>query len=242
MNCIIVDDEPLARQLLESYVNRIDELTLVKCCSNAIDAHSLLEKAHVDLVLLDIDMPQTSGIELLRSLQIKPRVIFTTAYREYALEAFDLDVVDYLLKPINFNRFLHAISKIKQLKQYEPEKAPVEETNYQDAFLFLKENREMKKVFLKDILFIESLRDYVRVKTITQEIISYQKISYLEQRLPQQKFVRVHRSFIVPIERVCAFTQSSVKVDSTEIPIGRNYKNAALLLLKKNSMLHQFER
>lgn len=239
MNCIIIDDEPLARQLLASYVNRIEELTLVNCCSNAIEAISLLEQVHIDLILLDIDMPQTSGIELLKSLQVKPRVIFTTAYREYALEAFDLDVVDYLLKPINFNRFLHAISKIKQLKQYEPEKAIPVRTNYDDTFLFLKENREMKKIFLKDILFIESLRDYVRVKTIAQEVISYQKISYLEQRLPQQKFVRVHRSFIVPVERVSAFTQSSVKVNSIEIPIGRNYKNAALLLLKKNSMLHQ---
>ncbi len=241
MNCIIVDDEPLARQLLESYIQQIDELTLLKSCKNAIEALALLERANIDLILMDIDMPVTSGIELLKSLQVSPHVIFTTAYREYALDAYDLDVVDYLLKPINFNRFLHAIAKIKQLKQYEPEKVVTAHSRYEDTFLFLKENREMKKIFLKDILFIESLRDYVRVKTITQEVISYQKISYLEQRLPQQKFIRVHRSFIVPVERVSAFTQSSVKVDSTNIPIGRNYKNATLSLLKKRSMLHQLD-
>ena len=242
MNCIIVDDEPLARQLLESYVGQIDELTLVKCCNNANEAVALLQETRIDLILLDIDMPDKSGIDLLKSLQAKPAVIFTTAYREYALEAYDLDVVDYLLKPINFDRFLHALAKITQLKQYAPEKVVPAHTRYEDTFLFLKENREMKKVFLKDILFIESLRDYVRVKTITQEVISYQKISYLEQRLPQQKFVRVHRSFIVPVERVSVFTQSSVKVDSIEIPIGRNYKNATLSLLKKQSMLHQLDK
>ncbi|HKZ38878.1 MAG TPA: response regulator transcription factor, partial [Chryseolinea sp.] len=190
MKCMIVDDEPLARELLESYVLQIDELKLVKSSSNAIEAFTFMQYNAVDLLFLDIQMPQITGIELLRSLKNKPPVILTTAYREYAFEAFDLDVVDYLLKPISFDRFLRGIGKIKQLKQH-IELVSNEDAipSFNNAYLYLKENREMVKVFLNDILYIESLRDYVRVKTNKQEVITYQKISYLEQKLPANKFI-----------------------------------------------------
>jgi DNA-binding LytR/AlgR family response regulator len=234
MRCLIIDDEPLARQLLESYLQKIDELKLVKSCSHALEAFTLLQEKPVDLIFLDIEMPQVSGIELLRSLKNKPRVILTTAYRDYAFEAFDLDVVDYMLKPISFDRFLRGIGKIKQLKQYDPVQE-TEVTDFQDAYVYLKENREMVKIFLKDILYIESLRDYVRVKTLDREVITYQKISYLEQKLPQNKFIRVHRSFMIAIDKVVAFTPTSVRVGITEIRIGRNYKNTALKLLTNQS-------
>jgi DNA-binding LytR/AlgR family response regulator len=241
MRCLIVDDEPLARQLLESYVRKIEELVLVKSCGNALEVFAALQLNTVDLIFLDIEMPNITGIELLRSLQHKPHVILTTAYREYAFEAYNLDVVDYLLKPISFDRFLRSIAKIKQLQRYEPVRED-EKNNvfYDEAYLYLKENREMIKVFLKDILYIESLRDYVRVKTTKQEVITYQKISYLEQKLPQNKFIRVHRSFMIAVDKVTSFAHNSIKLSSIEIPVGRNYKNMALSLLKNQSALPTF--
>ncbi|HTF20085.1 MAG TPA: LytTR family DNA-binding domain-containing protein [Chryseolinea sp.] len=229
MKCLIVDDEPLARQLLESHVSRIGELSLVASCGNALDAFDVLQTHGIELLFLDINLPRTSGIELLKSLQQKPRVIFTTAYREYAFEAYDLDVMDYLLKPISFDRFLRAIGKIRQLKKYQPaDEHGSTPASYDEAFLYLKENREQVKVFLKDILYIESLRDYVRIKTANREVVTYQKISYLEQRLPQSKFIRIHRSYIAALDHVVSFTNSQVKVGDFTIPIGRNYRTFAL--------------
>jgi DNA-binding LytR/AlgR family response regulator len=239
MKCMIVDDEPLARELLEGYVARISDLKLANSFANAVEAFSFLQEKPVDLLFLDIEMPQVTGIELLRSLKDKPRVILTTAYREYAFEAYDLDVVDYMLKPISFDRFLRAIGKVKQLKQ--PLDISFDETDniqsFDDAYIYLRENREMVKVFLKDIIYIESLRDYVRVKTVKQEVITYQKISYLEQKLPQSKFIRVHRSFIVAIDKVTSYTPANIKVASAEIPVGRNYKNMAMKALTRNNVL-----
>jgi DNA-binding LytR/AlgR family response regulator len=239
MRCLIIDDEPLARELLESYIAKIEELKLIKSCGNALEAFSVLQEKSIDLIFLDIEMPQVTGIELLRSLRDRPRIILTTAYREYAFEAYDLDVVDYMLKPVTFERFLRGIGKIKQLKQYD---TPGEVTiplnsSFDDAYLYLKENREMVKVFLKDILYIESLRDYVRVKTVHREVITYQKISYLEQKLPQNKFLRIHRSFMVAIDKIISFSPSSVRINTTDIPIGRNYKNPTLKVLTQHSVL-----
>lgn len=239
MKCLIVDDEPLARQLLESYVLKVNGLSLVKSCEHAIEAFTVIQNRPVDLVFLDIQMPQVTGIDLLRSLKQRPRVILTTAYREYAFEAYDLDVVDYLLKPISFERFLRSISKIYQLKQ------PVEQgeelltgvQTFEEAYIYLREEREMVKVFLKDILYIESMRDYVRVKTHDRQIVTYQKISYLEQKLPEKKFVRIHRSFIVAYDKIASFTSQSVRIGALNIPIGRNYKNETLRVLNQNNVL-----
>jgi DNA-binding LytR/AlgR family response regulator len=239
MKCLIVDDEPLARELIESYVNRVEGLTLVKSCTNAVEAFSVIQQKPIDLIFLDIQMPQISGIDLLKSLKHRPRVILTTAFREYAFEAFDLDVVDYLLKPVSFERFLRSISKIYQLNQplEPPEYENPTQQSYEDTYIFFKEDREMVKVFLQDILYIESLRDYVRVKTVQKQIITYQKISYLEQKLPESSFIRVHRSFIVAIDKVTSFTASSVRLGTFEIPIGRNFKNQALKALNRNNVL-----
>jgi DNA-binding LytR/AlgR family response regulator len=238
MKCLIVDDEPLARELMESYLQKIEELKLVKSCNNALEAFTILQEQPIDLVFLDIDMPQVTGIELLRSLKEKPRVILTTAYREYAFEAYDLDVVDYMLKPISFERFLRGIGKIKQLKQYiSSAREEHSQTSFEDAYLYLKENRQMVKVFLKDIVYIESLRDYVRVKMKGKEVITYQKISYLEQKLPQNKFIRIHRSFIVAIDKITSFTPTSVNLEKVEIPIGRNYKIPAMKILTQHHIL-----
>jgi DNA-binding LytR/AlgR family response regulator len=237
MKCLVVDDEPLARTLMESYIRQTDTLTLLKSCSNALEAFAILKQTSVDLIFLDIHMPKISGIELLKSLKDKPKVILTTAYREYAMEAYDLDVVDYLLKPVTFDRFLRGVSKL-----YQTHGSPGSDGNtliksYDDSYIYFKEDREMVKVFLKDILYIESLRDYVRIKTASKQIITYQKISFLEQKLPENKFVRIHRSFIVSIDNVSSITFNSVKLGDIEIPVGRNYKQQAMKVLNKNNAL-----
>lgn len=240
MKCIIVDDEPLARELLTSYVGKIEELELLSSYSNAIDAFSALQRHQVDLMFLDIKMPQITGLDLIRSLKNPPKVILTTAYREYAYEAFDLDVIDYLLKPILFDRFLRGISKIHQLNRppESQENQNVLSKTYDDAYIYLKQDREMVKVYLKEILYIESLRDYVRVKTADQQVISYQRISYLEEKLPENKFLRIHRSYIIALDKVVSFTPQTVNIGQHSIPIGRYYKNETLKIMNRDNVLY----
>lgn len=239
MKCIIVDDEPLARELLTSYAQKVEGLRLLGTYCNAIEAFSALQHHQVDLMFLDIKMPQITGLDLIRSLKNPPQVILTTAYREYAYEAFDLDVVDYLLKPILFERFLRAISKIHQIKQpaENEEKQDALTKTYEDAYIYLKQDREMVKIFLKDILYIESLRDYVRVKTTLQQVISYQRISYLEEKLPDSKFLRIHRSYIIALDKVVSFTPQTVNIGKQNIPIGRYYKNETLKVMNRDNVL-----
>ncbi|GAB3340560.1 LytTR family DNA-binding domain-containing protein [Larkinella ripae] len=230
MNCVIIEDEPLALNLLESYVRRVEGLNLVRSYTNAVEAFTFLQSKTVDLLFLDIELPQISGLELLKSLKNRPPVIMTTAYRDYAVDAYDLDVVDYLLKPVTFERFLRSISKVYQGSQPVASEVPANPLthDFDRAYIFLREDREMVKVYLRDILYIESLRDYVRVKTQERQIITYQKISYLEQKLPENKFIRIHRSFLVAIEKVKAFTPLSVLIGEKNLPLGRNYKHQAL--------------
>jgi DNA-binding LytR/AlgR family response regulator len=239
MNCLIIDDEPLASELIKSYIERVDGLFVAKVCSNAVEAMTYLQSNSPDLIFLDIQMPKITGIDLMKSFTAKTKVIFTTAYRDYAIQAFDLDVIDYLLKPITFERFFKAISKVYNFR------APdiSQEFNHRllrdfDAsYIFLRSEREMTKVWLKDILYIESLRDYVRVKTNNTEIISYNKISYLEKILPENKFIRVHRSFIVPLDHIIAFSANNMNVNGHTIPIGRNYKNEAIKAITRANIL-----
>ncbi|MBX2963534.1 MAG: response regulator transcription factor [Cyclobacteriaceae bacterium] len=239
MKCLIVDDEPLARVLLEKYVNRVEGLSLVKSFPNAVEAFSFLQHTPVDLLLLDIQMPQITGLELISSLKQKPRVIFTTAHRDYAYEAYDLDAVDYLLKPIAFDRFLRSISKVYQL--YQPPatipEQPEHLKTYEDAHIYLKDGRTMVKVLLEDIVYIESLRDYIRVKTTGKQVVSYQKIGYMEHKLPTKKFMRVHRSYIVSLDKVTSYTMNHVQLNEVEVPIGRLYKKQVLKVLNRNNYL-----
>lgn len=239
LKCLIVDDEPLALEVLESYIDRIEGLELVAQCENAVKAFDILKRKQVDLVFLDIQMPKLTGIDFLKVLNPAPKVIFTTAYREYAIESYELNVVDYLLKPIAFNRFLMAVNKVMErpqevmLEPSEMEKELASNANY----IFLKADRKMVKVYLKDILYIESLKDYVRIKTHDKEVVSLQKISYLEQKLPEDCFVRIHRSFIVPINKIEAFSNHAVEVGGIELPIGRNYKIQVLERLNSDNSI-----
>lgn len=237
VRCLIVDDEPLAIEILQSYVERVDSLELVGTSTNAVKAFDILKNEKVDLLFLDIQMPKLTGIEFLKVLNPAPKVIFTTAYREYAVESYELNVVDYLLKPIAFDRFLRAINKVVENggSTYHSSMvtSPVQE---EDPYLFLKADRKMVRVFLKDITYIESLKDYVRVKTVDgKEIVSLQKISYLEDKLPSDCFLRIHKSFIVSLKKIEAYSSTTVEVAGVEIPIGRSYKSEVMKVLKDES-------
>lgn len=229
MKCIIVDDEPLAIEILESYVARIEELELTGTFRNAIAAFTFVQQNPVDLIFLDIEMPKLSGIDFLKTLKNHPKVIITTAYRDYAIEGFELEVVDYLLKPIPFERFLKSVGKVLSSRPESSAPTPVA----QDSFIYFKVDKKMVKTKIADILYIESIKDYVKVRTRDKEIITQQKISYLDESLPRAHFLRVHRSFIVNTDHIDAYTATDVEIEKFKVPIGRNYKNDVIKALSK---------
>jgi len=230
MKCIIVDDEPLAIEIVESYVARIEELELVGTFRNAIAAFTFVQQNTVDLIFLDIEMPKLSGIDFLKTLKHHPKVIITTAYRDYAIEGFELEVIDYLLKPIPFERFLKSVGKVLSSRT-EAGTAPAAAA--QDSFIYFKVDKKMVKTKIADILYIESIKDYVKVRTAEKEIITQQKISYLDESLPRAQFLRVHRSFIVNLDQIDAYTATDVEINKFKVPIGRNYKNDVMKVLSK---------
>jgi DNA-binding LytR/AlgR family response regulator len=227
LKCLLVDDEPLALQVLEKYVSGLPQLELVASCTNAFKAIEMLQKKKIDLVFLDIQMPKLSGISLVKTLQYRPKIIFTTAFKEYAVEAFDLDAVDYLVKPVSFERFLKAVNKA--LQQGEATEAEEEEetvVHSGSGFLYFRADRKMVKVFLDEIIYIESLKDYVKIhRRNNKPLIVKQSISTLEAMLPETGFVRIHRSFIVSVSKITAYTSHDVEIGSLELPIGRLYSN-----------------
>ena len=233
MNCIIVDDEPLAIEIVESYVSRVDQLQLSGTFRNAIAAFTFLQQNPVELIFLDIQMPRLSGIEFLKTLKSPPKVIFTTAFRDYALDGFELEVVDYLLKPISFERFLKAIAKAMHKDTAQTQLPKIQEPAA-DNYVFFKVDKKMVKTKMNDILYIESIKDYVKVRTAEKEIITQQKISYLEESLPKDQFLRIHRSFIINRERIDAYSATDVEIGKHHIPIGRNYKNDVIKALGKH--------
>lgn len=230
IQCLVVDDEPLARDVIRRYIESVPSLTLSGECGNAIEAMSFLQQQKVDLLFLDIHMPQIKGIDLLKILSHPPKVIFTTAYAEYALEGYELDAVDYLLKPIQFERFLKAVSKAFHFVKPSTAFAPVEETK-KEAYIYLRADRKMVKVLLQDIYYVESMKDYVKVYTGKGTIITKQSITAMEAMLPEQSFIRTHRSFIASIEKIKSFTTELIEIEKAEIPIGKLYRNNVMKLL-----------
>jgi two-component system LytT family response regulator len=231
IRCLIIDDEPPARDILARYIQQVPMLELAGECSNAIQALSFLQQTKVDLLLLDIRMPQLNGNDFLKTIKHPPKVIFTTAYPEYALEGYELDVVDYLLKPIPFDRFLKAINKIDTA---EPLPAIASATNdHTDTapFVYFRADRKMVKVLLQEILYIESMKDYVKVFTGAATIISKQSISSVEEMLPENKFIRTHRSFIISVEKIRSFTNELIEIDTATVPIGKLYRNMVMKVL-----------
>jgi DNA-binding LytR/AlgR family response regulator len=234
IRCLITDDEPLAIKVLENYISNLDYLELAGHCENAVETINFLQKTKVDLLFLDIQMPGLTGIDFLRTLRKPVKVILTTAYRDYALEGYDLNVLDYLLKPVSFERFLVAVNKYYTVRHHDQLPSLISANGNeqrQDRFIYLKAEKKMIKVFLRDILFIEGLKDYVRVKTTCQEIITYQKLSYLEEKLPDDHFLRIHRSFIVSIDKITSFNMVSVDIGPDTLPIGRWYKEGVMSIL-----------
>jgi DNA-binding LytR/AlgR family response regulator len=233
MKCIIVDDEPLAIEILESYVSKVEQLRLEGSFRNAISAFTFLQQHQVDLIFLDIQMPKLSGIDFLKTLKNPPKVIFTTAFRDYAIEGFELEVADYLLKPIPFDRFLKAVAKVLHQPVAQP-LVPSGKPDAGDDFVYFKVDKKMVKTRMTDILYIESIKDYVKVRTPEKEIITQQKISYLEESLPKEKFLRIHRSFIINRDRIDAYSATEIEIGKFHIPVGRNYKNDVMKALGKN--------
>ncbi|WP_448698069.1 LytR/AlgR family response regulator transcription factor [Mucilaginibacter sp. AW1-3] len=231
---LIVDDEPHAIEVIENHLQKFEQFDVVGKCNDAIQAFQLLQQKSVDLIFLDIKMPGMKGTDFLKNLKNAPKVIFTTAYSEYAIDAFELNAVDYLLKPVSFERFFRAIDKIYQLNDHKGNAQLVHENPVGDreSFLYLKVERKTIKVNVKDILWIESLRDYVKVVIKDQVYITKQKISLLEEMLPEKDFIRIHRSFIVATSKITSFYSGSIEIDRHELPIGRNYKQDVQKKLK----------
>jgi len=236
---LIVDDEPHAIEVIENHLQKFDAFEVVGKCRDAMQAFQLLQQKSIDLMFLDIKMPGMLGTDFLKNLKNAPRVIFTTAYSEYALDAFDLNAVDYLLKPISFERFFRAISKVYQLNDQKGNASMVYENPISDreSFLYLKVERKTIKVNIADILWIESLRDYVKVVVKDNVYITKQKISMLEEMLPEQNFIRIHRSFIVAVSKISSFYSYSIEVNGHELPIGRNYKQDVQRKLKTDGFV-----
>ena len=234
--CLIIDDEPLARDLIRNHIEKLENFEIVAECGDAMKALQELRDHKIDLMFMDIQMPQITGIEFLKILKNPPKVIITTAYREYALEGFELDVVDYLLKPITFERFLKSVNKYYQVIQEDVQNsAPVTEiVPSEEAFIYVKENKRVIKVYLHDILYIEGLSEYVQIYTDRKKIITKTSMTNLEERLPDDGFLRIHKSFIVSTSRIEAFTSSTIEVPGKALPIGRSYKNTVLSALQLN--------
>ena len=218
--CLIVDDEPLAIEIIETYLNRLEGFEIVSKCKNALEAFSVLEKNNIDLLFLDIQMPQLTGIEFLKSISQKPKVIFTTAYDDYAVEGYELDVLDYLVKPIAFDRFFKAINKFKTVTH----NISINDTIDRKDFIFVNENKKSHKINLSDILYVESLKDYVRIHTHKKTVVNKTTLSDFELQLNDNRFLRIHRSYLVNIDHVSAHTAKDIEIGKIELPIGISYK------------------
>ncbi|WP_026994028.1 LytR/AlgR family response regulator transcription factor [Flectobacillus major] len=242
LKTLIVDDEPLALDVLETFIQRVDGLELVGRCENGIQAFNLLQKGGIDLLFLDIEMPTLDGLELLKSLHNPPKVVITTAYRDYAVESFELDVVDYLVKPIPFQRFVKAVNKVLQKNE---EIDLVSEANTFKAAqpiekpeaMFIKVDKRIVKVYFADILFIESLKDYIRVHTATESYVTYQTMNGICEILPQDAFARIHKSFIVAIHKVTSIEANDLIVNSRSLPIGRSFREEILEKIYRTGVL-----
>lgn len=227
VKCLIVDDEVIAQNIIEGYIEPLDQFQLIGKCSNALEANNLLNNQSIDLIFLDLEMPNINGLAFLKNLSNPPKVIITTAYREYAIEGFDLDVVDYLLKPISHERFLKAVNKVLTKAHISDSPGP---------YIYLKVDMKMVKVIVEDILYIEGLSNYVKIFTSDKTLISYQKLSLLEEVLPSDQFRRSHRSYIINVNQITAFTSNDIEIGGLEIPIGGKYKAELLELLERKKI------
>jgi len=241
INVIIVDDEPLAQDVLETYISKIPEFNLVTKCNNAFEANDALKNHSIDLIFLDIQMPQLTGTDFLKTLANPPMVIFTTAYSNYAVEGFELNALDYLLKPISMERFIKAANKaIAAHSKGGASAVPTENDGREEDFFFVKADKKLMKVAYNDILYIEGLKDYVIIRMDSGRIITLQTMKSLEKKMPHQQFRRIHRSYIVNVDRIRAIDGNMVELveknQPKKLPIGKNYREDILSLINKNRL------
>ncbi|WP_282148282.1 LytR/AlgR family response regulator transcription factor [Algibacter lectus] len=231
ISCIIVDDESIARDVIANHLSKINNIDIVASCGNAIDAFNYLNKHKIDLVFLDINMPEISGISFAKSINKDIKIIFTTAYRDYAVEGFELQAVDYLLKPISFNRLLQAVTAyFDTYTTANSTKATILE---QHNFMFVRADRRMIKVDFASILYIESYSDYIKIHLENETIVTRETISAIEAKLPSDAFLRIHRSFIIALKSITSFTNEEVTINKTSLTISRSYKKDVLKVLEK---------
>ena len=222
IKCIIIDDEPLAISVIKNHLSEFQNIELIATFNTAIAALQTIEENEIDVVFLDINMPKMSGLEFLRTLSVKPHIIITTAYREFAVESFDLDVLDYLVKPIPFGRFFKSINKIQNRINLENEKHN-DTVIKEEPFIFLKVDKKMMKIKLNDILYIESLKDYIKVFTLIENYLVHKSMTSISEELPSDNFLRIHRSYTIAINKITSVEGNTVEIAKKRIPIGRNY-------------------
>jgi DNA-binding LytR/AlgR family response regulator len=240
MNTIIVDDEPLAIEILESFSAKIPELNVIAHCENAMEANEILKSEKVDLMFLDIQMPQITGIEFLKSLSNPPQVIITSAFPEYAVDGFELNVADYLLKPVSFERFLKAVNKVSDNLRLKNQVKQGETSSDQAGFFFVKADKKLVKVNFDDLIYVEGLKDYVILRCESGRIITLQTMKSLEERLSSLQFKRIHRSYIVNLDKILAVDGNSVEVNEKGtvklLPIGKNYRDELLEMVNDKKL------
>lgn len=229
IQCMLIDDEPPAIEILQSYISNTTGLEVAASCKNAVEAFDLLHEKHIDLIFLDIKMPALTGIDFLKNLTAPPKVIFVTAHREYAIHGYELDVVDYLVKPVTFERFLKAVYKVKRLLGHEVSAINTEYKKNPDAFVYIRVNKSMRKVFINQIMFIESRKDYVKIFLSTGEsFLAKQSISAMENMLSTHSFLRIHRSYMISKSKITGYDAHNVLIGEKKIPIGRFYKQQVM--------------
>jgi DNA-binding LytR/AlgR family response regulator len=229
LRCLLIDDEPPALKVLESHIANISGLEIVAQCNNAIEAVDVLNRKAVDVLFLDIKMPKIIGTQFLRTLSHPPKVIFVTAYRDYAVDAYELDAVDYLVKPVSFERFFKAIAKLQRTMGLETMAQHQDYKPNPDAFVYVKVERDMQKIFINDIVYVESWKDYVKIfLTNDKYLLVKQSITSMENLLSAHHFLRIHRSFMISLGKVSGYNNGAVQLAQKEIPIGRLYKQTVL--------------
>ena len=242
INVIIVDDEPLAQDVLETYIEKIPELNLIEKCSNALEANEALKNHDIDLMFLDIQMPQLTGVDFLKTLNHPPLVIFTTAYPNYAIEGFELNALDYLLKPISLERFMKAVNKAEEQLELQSKGSSSHgsEEEEEPNFIFVKADKKLVKINYADIIYIEGLKDYVIIRMDNSRVITLQTMKSLEEKLPQNIFKRIHRSYIVNVDKIEAIVGNMIEVveknQAKHLPIGKNYRDELLEIINKNRL------
>ncbi len=239
IKAIIVDDEPLALDVLETYINQLPNIDLVQKCTNAIEANEALKQHDIDLMFLDIQMPQLTGIDFLKSLENPPKVIFTTAYPDYAVDGFELNASDYLLKPISLERFMKSVNRVSEEIELEQNEGGSNNAET-DEFFFVKADKKLIKIIYSDILYIEGLKDYVIIRMNDSRVITLQTMKSLESKLPSNLFQRIHRSYIINIQRINAIIGNMVEItekgEKKHIPVGKNYRERLLEIVNENRL------